>query len=351
MGPQNRARRHLMILQYRQKAAYGLPPDIEGHFVVLRSQLGDKRRGIGDTQAVPQYQRTNIFLLKLGARMSQIYSRLDRIVRLDANQGRVRKNVEFKAKPFEETVSNGSEQRQPGAYRLRHHENRAVMLTLRPVGRGAAARKYDLLTALGAYALAQDKHDQRRVLRLMTLITARYNWARDELAVGQREIAQLWSCDERTVKREMALLRAREWFVVRRQGARGRVTQYSLGIERILQDTRDQWPCVGSDFELRMGVEETPKVVPLPVAGAVPAPDVEQGTEWALAQAVLHSEDAGSYASWLAALERVERAGGRLTLRAPSRFHAAYVQTHLAGRILTALREIDADVSDLRVVV
>ena len=223
------------------------------------------------------------------------------------------------------------------------------MLTLRPVGRGAAARKYDLLTALGAYALAQDKHDQRRVLRLMTLITARYNWARDELAVGQREIAQLWSCDERTVKREMALLRARGWLVVRRQGARGRVTQYSLAIDRILMDTKAQWPCVGSDFELRMAEPEAPKVVPLPVAASVPAPDVEQGTEWALAQAVLHAEDAGSYASWLAALERVERAGGRLTLRAPSRFHAAYVQTHLAGRVLAAVQDIDSDVSEVRI--
>lgn len=224
------------------------------------------------------------------------------------------------------------------------------MLSTKPVGRGASARKYDLLTALGAHALAQDKHDQRRVLRLMTLITARYNWARDELAVGQREIAQLWSCDERTVKREMALLRARKWLVVRRQGARGRVTQYSLNIEQILKDTRDQWPCVGSDFELRMGVPDTPKVVPLPVSGTVPAPDIGQGTEWVLAQAVLHAEDAGSYASWLAALERVERAGGRLTLRAPSRFHAAYVQTHLAGRVLSALQEVDPGVDELRVV-
>ena len=223
------------------------------------------------------------------------------------------------------------------------------MLSTKPVGRGASARKYDLLTALGAHALAQDKHDQRRVLRLMTLITARYNWARDELAVGQREIAQLWSCDERTVKREMALLRARAWLVVRRQGARGRVTQYSLGIEQILKDSRDQWPCVGSDFELRMGTPETPKVVPLPVQGTVPAPDVGQGTEWAMAQAVLHAEDPGSYASWMAALERVERAGGRLTLRAPSRFHAAYVQTHLTARVLAALREIGSDVVELRV--
>lgn len=225
------------------------------------------------------------------------------------------------------------------------------MLTTKPVGRGAAARKYDLLTALGAHALARDKHDQRRVLRLMTLITARYNWARDELAVGQREIAQLWSVDERTVKREMALLRARGWLVVRRQGARGRVTQYGLGLEQILRDTSGQWAAVGSDFELRMGAQDdSPTVVPLPVKGQVAAPDVSSGTEWALAQALLHAEDAASYGAWLGALTRAERAGGRVTLRAPSRFHAAYVQTHLERRVLAALKEVDADVAEVRVV-
>ncbi|WP_299606385.1 hypothetical protein [uncultured Tateyamaria sp.] len=227
------------------------------------------------------------------------------------------------------------------------------MQTLRPVGRGASARKYDILTALGAFALAQGKHEQRRVLRLMTLITARYNWARDELAVGQREIARLWSVDERTVKREMALLRARGWLVVKRQGARGRVSEHGLDLERMLLDTEAYWAAVGPDFELRMGAaeEEAPKVVSLPVKGAVAAPDVSKGTEWALAQAVLHAEDAGVYASWIAGLERVERAGGRLTLRAPSRFHGAYVQTHLERRVLAACREVDGDVSEVRIVV
>ena len=128
------------------------------------------------------------------------------------------------------------------------------MQTLRSVGRGASARKYDIITALGAYALAQGKHDQRRVLRLITLITARYNWARDELTVGQREIARLWSVDTRTVKREIAIWRASGWLVVKQQGARGRVTRHGLDIEKMLADTATHWPAVGPDFELRMGV-------------------------------------------------------------------------------------------------
>ncbi|WP_415400658.1 hypothetical protein [Tateyamaria sp. SN3-11] len=227
------------------------------------------------------------------------------------------------------------------------------MQTARPVGRGASARKYDILTALGAYALAQGKHDQRRVLRLMTLITARYNWVRDDLSVGQREIARLWSVDERTVKREMALLRARGWLVVKRQGARGRVTEHGLDLERMLHDTEAYWAAVGPDFELRMGQGDVPepKVVPMPVKGDVRAPDLSAGTEWALAQAVLHGEDPGLYASWIAGLARAERVGGCLTLRAPSRFHGAYVQTHLERRILAACREVDGNVSEVRIVV
>ncbi|SFE84113.1 hypothetical protein SAMN04488523_1116 [Sulfitobacter brevis] len=225
------------------------------------------------------------------------------------------------------------------------------MLSPKPVGRHASARKYDIITALGAYALAGGKHDHRLVLRLITLITARYNWGRDELAVGQREIARLWSVDERTVKREMAKLRALGWLVVRRQGARGHVTEYRIDIEALLAKTEPQWAAVGPDFEMRMtGTPEPQRVVPLPVRGTVPAPQIGDGYEWQLAQAVLHAEDPGVYGSWLHALARAERAGGRLTLRAPSRFHGAYVQTHLAARVLTAVQAVDSDVSDVVII-
>ena len=70
-----------------------------------------------------------------------------------------------------------------------------------------------------------------------------------------------------------------------------------------------------------------------------------------MAKAVLHGEDPGLYASWIAALDRAERAGGRLTLRAPSRFHGAYVQAHLERKILLACREVDSEVTELRITV
>ncbi|NDW01642.1 hypothetical protein [Salipiger sp. PrR002] len=226
------------------------------------------------------------------------------------------------------------------------------MLATKAAGRNAAAMKYDLLTVMGAYALAQDKGRQRLVLRLMTLVTARYNWARDELAVGQREIARLWLVDERTVKREMAKLRAMGWLKVKRQGARGRVSEYSLAIERILEDSRTRWGDVGPDLEQRLSGSEPAdeKVVPLPVKGKIPAPNLADESEWGLARAVLHGEDPALYAAWFAALERRERAGGRLVLIAPSRFHASYVSGHLGARLLSACRAVDGGVDEVQVV-
>ena len=223
------------------------------------------------------------------------------------------------------------------------------MLPTRAAGRNASALKYDILSALGAHALDGDKHRQKMVLRIMVLVTTRYNWQSAELSIGRAEIARLWSVDERTVKREMAKLRAMGWLVVKRQGARGRVSEYALGIERILEDSRDRWADVGPDLEHRLsGEDKMPeKVVPLPVKGRVEAPDLSDGSEWTLAKALLHAEDAGLYGSWIAALERGRRAGGRLHLRAPSRFHATYVATHLAGHLLSACQSVDASVDEV----
>ena len=127
----------------------------------------------------------------------------------------------------------------------------------RPVGREAASRKYDILSALMAFGLAKDKHVQRQVMRIMALITTRYNWQRDELTMGQGEIARLWSVDDRTVKREMARLRAQGWLVLKRQGARGKVSVYGMDLNRMLEDTRPAWPLIGADFIARLEPTES----------------------------------------------------------------------------------------------
>jgi hypothetical protein len=231
------------------------------------------------------------------------------------------------------------------------------MALTRPVGQGASSRKYDVLTALGSYALSGDKHRQRSILRLITLITARYNWTRDELCVGQSEIARLWHCDERTVKREMARLRGLGWLIVRRAGARGRVTRYSLDLDAVLVATRPVWAAIGPDFDQRLSGPQTnvagqgggSRIVPLPVRGTITPPDLSAGTEWALAQGLLHAADPAAYAAWMAALARQERAGHRLILRAPSRFHAAYAETHLKARMLEAVQGVDDEVTEIMI--
>jgi hypothetical protein len=38
-----------------------------------------------------------------------------------------------------------------------------------------------------------------------------------------------------------------------------------------------------------------------------------------------------------------------LLLKAPSRFHAAYVQTHLTARVLAACRLVDPEVTEISV--
>ncbi|WP_300042681.1 DnaA N-terminal domain-containing protein [uncultured Paracoccus sp.] len=222
------------------------------------------------------------------------------------------------------------------------------MQVIRPVGREAAAKKYDLLSAMMAHALAGDQNRQRLILRLMSLITTRYNWQRNELTMGQREMARLWCVDERTVKRDMARLRATGWVIVKRQGARGRVSVLGLDLERIMLDTRAEWDHIGPDFVERAGgpapVGDT-TVVPFRPR---PAVDPGQGV-WRQACRQLAAEDPVLFQTWLAALTEAGQDQGVLTLLAPTRFHASYVATHLLGRVLTALRRADASVRSVRV--
>lgn len=220
----------------------------------------------------------------------------------------------------------------------------------KPVGRDAAVRKYDILSALMAHALSRDKTCQRQVLRLMALITTRYNWKRDELTMGQDEIARLWQVDTRTVKREMSRLRASGWLVMKRQGARGRVSVYSLDLDKIFLDTRETWINIGPDFVERVQAEDTPEgpagnVVPLrPVA-----PPREDGSLWSDAQARLYTEYPACFAAWFSGLSEVCIEEGCVVLQAQTRFHASYVMTQYEDRLVRLLRNLDPSIRAIRV--
>jgi len=220
----------------------------------------------------------------------------------------------------------------------------------RPVGREAATKKYDILSALLAYGLSQDKHRQRLIMRLMALITTRYNWQRDELTMGQAEIAKLWSVDTRTVKREMAKLRALGWLVEKRAAARGRVALHGIALDQIMLDTKPMWEAIGPDFIARVAAEKPVEgqganVVPLRPSAA----PVNDGSLWAEAQGVFHGQDPAGYAAWVERLEVADVAEGVLYLVAPSRFHARYVATNLVDRLAVILRRIDPSVRKVEV--
>lgn len=212
----------------------------------------------------------------------------------------------------------------------------------RPVGRAASSRKYDLITALGAHACRGDKHLQRLVLRLITLIVARYNWQSDEISVGQREIARLWAVDERTVKRDIARLRSLGWLVQRRPAVRGRVAVHGLDISAILDATSPDWPAVGADFVERMtGPASTPAMGNV-VSFLVAAPLAAGNGIWPRVLARLHAEDPALCAAWFRQLAEVGQAGDILELAAPNRFHARFVLTHHLPRLIGAVRREDA---------
>ena len=216
----------------------------------------------------------------------------------------------------------------------------------KPAGPGAAARKYDLLTALGTLALSCPPAEQRLILRLMVAITARYNWTSDLLAVAQVDLARMWSVDERTVKRSMAEFRSRGWLRLKRQAARGRVAEYGLGFEALMNATRTLWSAVGSDFEQRLAPPDTPApgatVVPFPLPAA-------EGTLWPQALRLLVQADPVAARTWMQGLRDEGTERGCLRLVARGRYQASYLRTHLQGRLLAAVQQVDNRISALSI--
>lgn len=214
------------------------------------------------------------------------------------------------------------------------------MAVAKVVGQGATAKKYDILSAMMAYALGQDKYTQRRVLRLMALITTRYNWRFDDLTMGHKEIARLWSVDPRTVKREMAVFKSLGWIKVKRQGARGRVSSYGLGFGAILQMTQDSWIKIGPDFEERAGIllpDMTPQPKVVQVDFKKPNSTTEQDGQfigtWRAVCANLRALDGAVFNNWYCQLRFVSAQNGDLVLEAPNRFVARYVENHLMSSL------------------
>ncbi len=220
-------------------------------------------------------------------------------------------------------------------------------------GPGSSAIKYDILTALLVTAARGAPAEARLALRLSLLVTARFNWRRGTFAVGLREMARMWGVTERTAKREVARMRALGWIELRVPAARGRVAEHAIAFAAVLDATRPHWEAVGTDFAARMGAAPDPEDAPGNVVPLRPAPPgalpEEDGTGWAAAARRLQASDPSLYGAWFARLRPLDCAGGVLTFVAPSRFIAAYVETHHRARLLAALGAEAAAVADIRI--
>ena len=220
-------------------------------------------------------------------------------------------------------------------------------------GPNAGGHKYDVLTALAAAGLAGTPADRCSALRLIAMITARYDWSSDSVAVGQEELARLWATSLRTVKREMKRLTGSGLLVCLAPGVRGRVGVYRLDPVALRQLSEGSWAHVGADFADRMAATTTAGQgadvvrVEFGAARACPLdrPPEEDRTEeegcdaaWVRLQHQLRSDDPGAHAAWFARLSYAGREGDELRIDAPSRFVASYVETHLALALSAAAR-------------
>lgn len=215
-------------------------------------------------------------------------------------------------------------------------------------GRDASVRKYDLLTSLAVLGLSEGKNSGISMLRLISAITARYNWARDELAIGQDDLAKMWSVNVRTVKREIKRLREAEFLVLKKAGAKGRVSVYRLNQVKIEEMTSGLWELVGPDLADRMREQIKAETI-REEAKIVKFPNVTTNCPWGRAQRELAARDPARFNSWFAKLELIESTLNEITLKAPSDFQARYVADRLVGEIYEALAKTGGPTSKVHI--
>ena len=173
--------------------------------------------------------------------------------------------------------------------------------------------------------------------------------------MGRKEIARIWSVDERTVKREMAKLRNLGWVRVKVPAARGRVAVYSIEFSEITKATETTWPLVGPDFVERMSgmyPQSDVKVVKVDFGGPKAEPvQVEGGDrgKWRAMRDLLRAEDSDMFRNWFENLDFVEYEERALVLRAPSKFVANYIETHLGRPLLERGKQVFNGVENVRI--
>ena len=208
-------------------------------------------------------------------------------------------------------------------------------------GAQAAVQKYDIITALSVLGLNGSAGELLTYTRLISLLTARYNWRLDELSTGQAEMARMWGVTPRTVKREINKPLGAEILVCKRQGVKGRVAIHRLNYVQIYRLSEPYWNAIGSDYSARMS-EKLPNpadnVVRLSFDQAeAPTPIQTESPQWNAICTRLMAEDRSRYAAWYAKLDFIGYDNDVIQLRAQGSFVAQYVKLHLTERLLHEL--------------
>lgn len=219
------------------------------------------------------------------------------------------------------------------------------MKNLRLTGPGVGVEKYDILTALATEGLASGGIRQISMLRLIALVTARYNWSADEVTIGQREMSQLWSVDERTAKRETKRLIEAKLLEIIRPGVRGRVASYRLCRDEIYQQTSTTWCKVGPDYDARMNTRKNGETLPdtkvVKVNFGNKMVELTSTTTWDKALQGIAVDQPGIYTAWFSTLNASEPdSEDILHIIAPSRFVADYVTTRFLALLENAMSKV-----------
>lgn len=204
-------------------------------------------------------------------------------------------------------------------------------------GPQAGSAKYDVLTALSLIGFDRGGAAQVSVLRLISLITARYNWRQDALCVCQRDMSRIWGVTERTAKREVKAWIDGRLMIRTRAGVRGRAGAYRLDLIEIRHQAAPLWARIGPDYVERMA-PSTELIVAEQTEDA-PEPDgveVAPGT-WSAAARRLRRTDPVKHAAWFAGLRPSNEDAKTIVLIAPTRFEAHYIETHLMRLLADAV--------------
>jgi hypothetical protein len=208
-----------------------------------------------------------------------------------------------------------------------------------------ASRKYDLLTAIALGGLSGGAMRETLALRLIALITARYDWARDQVTIGQAELQRLWAVSRRTVIRDLAELRRIGALTLIDAGRRGRVARYRLCHDRLAAMLAPSASRAGNALEARLRAPEPEQdpgqggdmtAAQRDAAEIASAPCAGEARWMDVRDRVAGEIGAAAATRWLAPLRAAACDEQGLRLTAPTRFHADYVARVHGWRIETA---------------